>query len=221
MTDYTNHRFRAVLFDLDGTMLDTLADLANAMNWALAKLACPEHPLPAYRYMVGSGRRALVQAALPSDRQELLEQAENLMTEYYTEHCFDNSRHYNGIPELLRQLSARDIPLAILSNKPDNFTKLTVEKLLVDFRFAIVQGETDALPRKPNPAAALHIAKLLKLSPDDLLYLGDTSIDMQTAVSAGMYPVGVTWGFREADELLQAGAKTLIDHPQQLMQFFD
>ena len=213
-------KFHAVIFDLDGTLVDSLADLANATNYAMGQLDCPQHRADDYRYMVGAGRRELCRRALPDDRHDLLDQAETLMTQYYAQHCFDYTVMYPGVPELLGELNARGITLAILSNKPDKFVQLTASKLLGDFRFAAVAGQSDPIPHKPAPDGALHIAKILNIAPDQFLYLGDSGIDMQTAVNADMYPVGATWGFRKADELTQAGARALIDHPGDLLRFF-
>jgi len=211
----------AVIFDLDGTLADTLTDLAEAMNYALQQLDCPAHPVQAYRYMVGSGRRQLCRAALPDDRQDLLDRSMALMTEYYAKHCFDHTVLYDGVAEMLGRLNEMNIPLAVLSNKPDNFVQLTVSRLMGQFQFAAVVGEDDKLARKPAPDGALLIAKRMRIQPEHIVYLGDTSIDMQTAQAAGMFGVGATWGFRDAEELTRAGAKALIDHPRELLRFFN
>ncbi len=221
----TSHaqRFSAVLFDLDGTLLDTLTDLANAMNRTLEAMGFPPHPVEAYKYFVGDGVENEAKRALPKDKlgpDTILECVELARAEYAR--CWhENTRPYHDIGELLTALIERDIIMTILSNKPDHFVKLMVEKLLPDRQFEIVRGAIDGVPIKPDPAAALAIAKQLNIPPKNFLYLGDTNTDMKTAVNSEMYPVGATWGFRTADELTQNGAKTLIHHPTALLNIVD
>jgi phosphoglycolate phosphatase len=210
-------RFSAVIFDLDGTLADTLKDLADATNWGLRQLGFPEHSLSEYRYLVGSGRTELCRLALPKDRQELVEKLVNLMTGYYADHCFDSSQLYSGIVETLTELNQKGVRLAVLSNKPQDFVELTVKKLLSQFQFDVVIGDRQDIPRKPDPEGAKQIAAALKLSPDKIAYVGDTLIDMQTANRAGMYAVGVSWGFRDREELIEHGAKIIIATPTQLL----
>lgn len=214
--------FRAVLFDLDGTLLDTLADLAESMNSVLRRLQLPDFPAEAYKQFVGDGVEMLVRRVLPADRSDPAFVAEcgRLMRAEYSNRWDDQTRPYEGIPELLDGLAARTIPMAVLSNKPDEFTRLCVERLLPSWQFAAVVGAGATLAKKPDPTGALEIAQQLGLHPSTILYLGDTNTDMQTAVRAGMYPVGALWGFRTADELLANGARTLIQNPTELLQFF-
>ena len=128
------------------------------------------------------------------------------------------TRAYEGIPELLDELTARGIRLAVLSNKPDEFTRLCVAQLLANWRFATVLGAGPSLPKKPDPAARRGVARRLAVAPGEFLYLGDTNTDMQTAVAAGMFAVGVLWGFRSADELTANGAKVLLKKPLDLLR---
>ncbi len=208
--------FQGVLFDLDGTLADTLADLANATNAALAQLGCPTHPLDAYRQMVGDGVRQLLGRALPLDKQDLVEQAVRLMREHYDQHCFDLTRPYSGIPELIAALRARGLTLAVLSNKPDDFTRRMVDHYFAPSPFAITRGQRAGMPLKPDPAAALQIARELGIPASHWLYLGDTNTDMRTARAAGMHAVGVLWGFRDRAELLESGAQDIIAAPGEL-----
>jgi phosphoglycolate phosphatase len=210
-------QFHAVLFDLDGTLADTLADLANAVNHALTTLGCPAHPIHPYRHMVGDGARNLCQRALPADRQDLTDDALRLMRAHYEAHCFDTTRLYPGIPELVSALAERRYKLAVLSNKPEVFTKRMVAHYFPAAPFAAVHGQQPDVPIKPDPAMALQIAGELKVAPANWLYLGDTNTDMRTATAAGMYPVGALWGFRDRDELLASGARTLIEKPEELL----
>jgi len=210
MTASDNGAFAAVVFDLDGTLADTLQDLADATNWGLSQLGFPVHPLPSYRYMVGAGRTELCRRALPVDRQDLVEKLATMMTDYYAKHCFDTTRPYPGIIELLRKLAGDGIKLAVLSNKPQSFVELTMKTLFGDFHFDQVLGDGPELPRKPDPSGALLIAKRLGIATDRFAYVGDTSIDMETANRAGMYAIGVSWGFRERQELMDSGAKVIV-----------
>jgi phosphoglycolate phosphatase len=213
--------FKAVIFDMDGTLLDTLADLADSMNQVLKNLGFPEHPREAYKYFVGQGMDILVRKALPPEHlnESLIPQCIEAMREEYGKIWDRNTRPYPGIPELLDALTQRKIPMAILSNKPHDFTRFVAAKLLAKWTFPVILGARPGVPKKPDPAGALEIADILKLSPKEILYLGDTGTDMQTANAAGMFPVGVLWGFRTKSELLAEGAKVLIKHPQELLRY--
>jgi len=211
------HDFRAVLFDLDGTLADTLNDLANATNWALAQVGCPPHPVDSYRYRVGDGARELCARALPANKQELTDQVLRLMGRRYDEHCFDLTKLYPGIPEMVSALAERQFKLAVLSNKPDKFTKRMIAYYFNPSPFAVVRGQLPNVPLKPDPTAAAQIAQELAIAPSRWLYLGDTNTDMRTARGAGMHPVGVLWGFRDRDELLQSGAEHIVAKPQEVL----
>ena len=210
---------RALLFDLDGTLADTLADLAKAMNWALEQLGCPPHPLDKYRHMVGDGARQLCARALPANRQDLLDDALRLMRGRYAETWHNETRLYPGISELIPALAR--YKLAVLSNKPDVFTKQVVEHYFQPNPFHAVRGQLPGVPLKPDPTAALEIARQLGVPAGDWLYLGDTNTDMRTARAAGMFPVGVLWGFRDREELLESGAAALVERPEQILALLD
>jgi phosphoglycolate phosphatase len=222
--------YQAVLFDLDGTLLNTLDDLADSMNAVLARHGLPQHGLAAYKYYVGDGMANLVRRALSGSvcqpagqanglSHELMEQCLAELRAEYSQRWHRKTRPYDGIPELLDALEARRIKLAVLSNKPDDMTQLTVRELLPRWRFAEVRGERPGFLRKPDPAAALEIAAQLGVPPRGFLYLGDTSTDMQTALAAGMFPLGALWGFRLAEELAASGAKALLARPLELVSF--
>jgi phosphoglycolate phosphatase len=208
---------RAVLFDLDGTLADTLTDLANATNWALTQLECPAHRIEQYRYMVGDGARQLCARALPPNRQHLIDEALKLMRSRYAAHWADETRLYPGIAAAVSRLATEGYRLAVLSNKPDDFTKQVVAHFFQPNPFHAVCGQTQDVPLKPHPAAALAIARQLELPASAWMYLGDTNTDMQTAVAAGMFAVGVLWGFRDRAELLQNGAQALVERPEQIL----
>ena len=206
------------MFDLDGTLTDSLADLANATNHALTAVGCPVHPTAAYRTLVGDGARVLCERALPSDRLDLVDRALSLMRAHYAQHWSDETRPYAGIVELLAELQRRGLKLAVLSNKPDHFTKQLIAHYFPETKFDAIHGHRESVPLKPDPTAALQIAAELDVPPEQWLYLGDTNTDMQTARAAGMYAVGVLWGFREREELESAGAQRIIDQPSDLLE---
>lgn len=214
-------RFKAVLFDLDGTLLDTLGDLANSMNGVLERRGFPRHEKELYKHFVGDGMEVLVRRALPeSHREEQLVQACLLaMRKEYGVRWRETTRPYAGIPELLDALRRRRLRMAILSNKPDDFTREMVAALLAPWCFDAVVGARPEVPKKPDPAMALAIARDVTVPPARILYLGDSGTDMRTAVSAGMFPVGALWGFRDAAELEANGAEVLISRPMELLEF--
>lgn len=213
---------RAILFDLDGTLLDTLDDLADCMNRVLARHGFASHRVQSYRYFVGDGVENLVLRALPQGSREkaMVERLKASMREEYGAHWADKTSIYNGIPELLNALTARKVPLAILSNKPHAATLAIAEHFFQPWSFAAVFGARDSHPQKPDPGAAQEIAAALRLPPAEVLYAGDTNTDMQTARRAGMFAVGVLWGFRPKKELLQSGAQALAARPSDLLKFF-
>lgn len=211
--------YKAVLFDLDGTLLDTLKDIANSANKALLLLGFPPHKLEAYKHFVGDGREILAIRTLPEHCRDpiTVSKLSASISEEYSKHCADSTHPYPGVPELLNTLTINNIKMAILSNKPHSFAEIMVSKLLLPWHFDIVVGALPSLPRKPDPTAALQISRRLGIRSSEFLYLGDSDIDMKTATAAGMYPVGALWGFRSADELLAGGAKKLIGYPTDLL----
>ena len=209
--------YRAVIFDLDGTLADTLADLADAMNWTLRQFGLPEHPTDSYRLRVGDGAAVLVGRSLPADRQDLLETALGMMRARYQQHMFDKTRLYDGVPEMLDALADRSLRLAVLSNKPHDATAMMVQRLCAAWRFEAVRGVGPDGVHKPDPRHALAIAEQMGVAPAQCLYLGDTNVDVRTARAAGMFAVGALWGFRDAAELTAAGADVLIAHPSELL----
>ncbi|HHW03432.1 MAG TPA: HAD family hydrolase [Thermoanaerobacterales bacterium] len=212
-------KYEAVLFDLDGTLLDTLQDLADSMNSVLSRRGFPVHDIEKYRYFVGDGMYNLVLRTLPPNNreEEIIKQCLKELKDEYGRRWANTTRPYEGICELLDKLSDMGLKKAVLSNKPHDFTRLIIDKLLPDWSFDAVVGQREGVPKKPDPTAALAIADALKIPPEKFLYLGDTNTDMKTANAAGMYAVGALWGFREAEELVESGAKVLIKHPKELL----
>jgi len=212
-------RYLAVLFDLDGTLLDTLEDLADSMNAVLRQLGFPPHPLAPYKYFVGDGVVNLVRRALPEGHRDAatVAKAVELMRHTYAEHWADRTRPYPGIPELLDALAARGVKMAVLSNKPDDTTRLCVARLLPLWRFDAVVGAGPDIPPKPDLAGVRTIIAQLGVPAGQFIYLGDTNTDMATANAAAMFAVGALWGFRSAEELREAGARVLIERPGDLL----
>ncbi len=211
---------RAVLFDLDGTLADTLEDIASAMNRALAASGLPPHPVDAYRRMVGEGAAVLAQRAVGA-RADLEVDVLAAYLGGYDQHLVERTRAYAGVEALLDGLGARRVPMAVLSNKPDPATRAVVEHLFGLARFAVVRGERAGSPRKPDPTAALELARALAATPGEIAFVGDTAIDMRTACAAGMLPVGVRWGFRTEQELRDAGARHMLAEPLDLLTLFE
>jgi phosphoglycolate phosphatase len=212
-------KFGAVIFDLDGTLLNTLEDLADSMNCVLERNRMPQHPPSAYRYFVGDGVEMLVRRALPfevADGDEFQRFVREMKTEYGLRWA-EKTRPYKGVPEMLEAFSAAGLDMAVLSNKPNDAARQIVRQFLPEAPFRLVIGATPEKPKKPDPAVALEIAGRLRLPPERFIFVGDSSIDMRTAVAAGMFPAGVLWGFRTGEELIAAGAKMLFEQPADLL----
>jgi phosphoglycolate phosphatase len=210
---------RAVVFDLDGTLLDTLADIGNSANQVLEELALPVHPLEDYKRFVGDGVRTLMERIIGREQltPELHDKAVARFAEVYDRRWNEQTQLYAGIRTLLTELTAGAVPMTVLSNKPQRFTQLCVDRYLGEWAFAVVFGQRDGVPRKPDPAGAIETAERLGLAPGECAYVGDTSVDMQTATAAGMVPFGVAWGFRSITELREHGATEILHHPCDLL----
>ncbi|MFP6905951.1 MAG: HAD family hydrolase [Verrucomicrobiota bacterium] len=209
-----------VIFDLDGTLIDSVADLADATNTALSREQLPPHPIEAYLAFVGDGITQLVLRALPKDRredQDFVAQVQDHMREAYEQCWMNKTVPYPGIGTVLTQLQTRQQAMAVLSNKPHPATEELVRGLLGEWTFSIVQGAVPGVPLKPHPAAAIDLAARLDAAPSNCFFVGDTNTDMQTARAAKMRAIGVTWGFRTAGELTAAGADYLVDHPDEIL----
>ena len=211
--------FEAVIFDLDGTLIDTVDDIGDAVNRVLSNKGFPTHTNLIYRKYVGDGSRRLIERALPEKyrNDEVIDACLKEYLEDYSHSYNVKSKLYFGIPHLLDTMKTKGLRLAILSNKPNAITRSCVKTYLSTWDFDVVFGQRDSVPRKPDPQGALEIAKKLSIPPSHFLYLGDTAIDMKTAVSAGMYAVGVLWGFRSLKELKENGACDVINEPMELL----
>jgi phosphoglycolate phosphatase len=207
-----------IIFDLDGTLLDTLDDVADAANAALGEAGFEGHPVDAYRFFVGDGARMLIFRALPDEARKgkYIEQCLKRFLAHYQNGWKAKTKPCPGVPQMLANLSRRGISLAVLSNKPHLMTKLCVEHFFPDCSFVRVLGHKENVPKKPDPGGALAIAAKFGLDPENIAFVGDSGVDMHTAANAGMLPVGAAWGFRPVEELLEAGAKRIVDNPQDL-----
>lgn len=214
--------FHGAIFDLDGTLLNSLPDLADCMNRVLQRSGYPMHPHEAYRWFVGEGMRVLVERALPVDARqpESVDAGYTAMATEYALHWADKTVAYPGITELLTGLRERHIPLAVLTNKPAEFLPAAVTQFFPQIEFAAMLGVSAETPRKPDPTGALRIARQFDVSPTAIAYLGDSGTDMKTATHAGMFAIGVSWGFRPVSELEQHGARAVIDRPGELLDRF-
>ena len=212
-------RFKAVVFDLDGTLLDTLSDIASSCNEALATLGFPGHAVEDYRGFIGDGIRTLVARTLPEPKRddETVTRCLALAKDAYGRRWNELTQPYPGIVELLDELSQRGIILAVLSNKPDDLTKSCIAQFFPAYNFAAVLGEQPGVPAKPNPSGALIICGTLSLRPSEILYLGDSAVDMETAHASGMFAVGALWGFRTQEELETSGAQVIVSHPSEVL----
>lgn len=213
--------YSAVIFDLDGTLVDTIEDIASAVNGVLAGRGYPTHESAAFYRMVGNGMRNLMKVALPAGASgSEIDACATAATEVYARDPVGRSRLYPGIAELIEGLRRRVVPMAVLSNKPDPLTRLCVEALFPDRPFRAAYGERPGIPRKPDPAAALALAAELGVEAAAVLYVGDSDVDMETSRRAGFFAVGAAWGFRGAAELAASGADRIIGHPLELLDFF-
>lgn len=208
----------AILFDLDGTLLDTLEDISDAMNIVMNRYGFPSRASRTYKMAIGSGLKKLVEATLPEEAKndDLTGRFIKDVREEYSRRLHNKTKPYPGIPELLHQLRDMNYPLSVLSNKPQAFTKKIIDHYFKHLNMHPVFGARDSFPKKPDPSSAMQIAKILNLPPGSILYLGDTKTDMETARAAGMIPIGVLWGFRDKKELKEAGAWHLIASPSEL-----
>lgn len=211
-------KFKGVIFDLDGTLVNSLEDIADAMNTVLQNLNYPTHNYDAYQYFIGSGLRNLVSKALPSthNNEKHIDDCYQLMIENYRDNCTRKTAAYDGIFELLDQLISYNIKLSVFSNKADALTKEITAAIFPNYFDPIVGLTSEAL-KKPNPSEAIEISKRLGLKVEEIIFVGDSGIDMQTATNANMYAVGVSWGYRPEEELFANGAKRVLTHPLDLI----
>lgn len=209
---------KLVIFDLDGTLLNTIADLAQSTNHALKTLGYPTHDTEAYNFMVGNGINKLFERALPEGEktEENVLRMRKEFIPYYDVHNADLSRPYPGIPELLKQLQDQHIQLAVASNKYQSATRHLVAHYFPDIQFCAVFGQREGINTKPDPTIVHDILSIAQIDKNDVLYVGDSGVDMQTAANAGVTACGVTWGFRPRTELEAFNPDCIVDAPEEI-----
>ena len=209
-----------MIFDLDGTLLDTIEDLGDSVNEVLSSRGYPEHSYDDYCLYIGDGMEKLIRRSIPDDlrNDELL--VKGVLEDYkeaYTRNWKKKSKPYDGIMECLDDLKTHQIASAVLSNKPHNFTELCVESLIGNEHFISILGQRNGVNKKPSPDGAIEICNDVNVDPSDVIFIGDTNVDILTGVAAGMTTMGVLWGFRKEEELREAGADYIINHPNQIL----
>lgn len=210
-----NVMYQAAIFDLDGTLVNSLPDIAGAMNRSLAAVGLPGFAVQDYRLKVGNGVFKIAERSV-GGRTDLLPRVLELYMKDYAEHCCDASFAYPGIVKALKDMEAAGVMLAVFSNKDQRDVEKVVSFYLPGVSFSRVLGRREGVPLKPAPDGALEIARGLGVAPDRILYVGDSMMDMECGRGAGMATVGVTWGFRDRAELIEHGAKYLVDRPEEL-----
>ena len=210
---------KAVIFDLDGTLLNTIDDLANSVNFMLEKFGFPIFSVEEYKYKVGNGMRKLIERSLPQTykNDEQIEKSLSVFMDYYNQHKNDNTAPYEGIIDLLNDLKNAGIKLAVVTNKAHLSAKPLIENTFIGV-FDEVCGQKENVPTKPNPQSVLNVLETLNVAPEDCLFVGDSGVDMQTAKNANIKAVGVLWGFRKKEELLENGADVIISTPNELLK---
>lgn len=213
------NNIRLIIFDLDGTLLNTIGDLAAACNVVLERHALPCHTYEEYCHFVGNGILRLVERAIPEERRtpDFVQAVRNDFVAYYTDHIDTYTKPYEGTQELLRELTRRGIRTAVASNKFQAGTEKLVRLFFGDIPFTAVLGQRPGIPLKPDPAIVEEILATAQVSRDEVLYVGDSGVDMQTAAASGVRSVGCSWGFRSREELEQAGACHIIDRAEELL----
>ena len=217
-------KYKGAIFDLDGTLINSLDDLASSVNITLRHYGFPTFSTEEYRYKVGNGAKKLIERSLPPEKardEKFVAEALARYKEIYEAHSADATKPYDGIIDALKKLAAGNVFLAVCTNKPEGAARQVVAEMLGGAKFQTVVGDDGRLPIKPDPAKVNLICRELKVNPEDMIFVGDSAVDMETAVNAGCLPVGVLWGFRDSDELKAAGAKILLESPAELLTKVD
>lgn len=208
------------IFDLDGTLVDSLADLADATNIVLKEFGFCTHPLNAYRHFVGDGVNMLLTRALPEDKKDLVTSCRIRFDEVYYQICLHKTKAYDGIEKLIKDLTNQNIKLAIVTNKPDALAKKIANHLFPNC-FVYIYGNSEAYPRKPDPYLVNKVIDLLSVSKEEVVYIGDSDVDMFTGKRAGVKTIGVAWGFRGKEELLKSGGDMVVEYPFEIGEYIN
>ena len=214
--------YKAVIFDLDGTLVNSLDDLAVATNYALKKHGFNTYPVEDYKYLVGDGMVKLIERAITEEKltPETFKAVFDDFMGYYRQHYLVHTKAYDGIDEAINSLLKMGYKLAVVSNKADDMTNIIVKEFFGD-TFNKVTGKREGYPTKPDPTLTLKIIEEMGVKPEECIFVGDSGMDCANAVNSGCYPLGVLWGFRKREELLENGAKTLINHPSEIVPFVE
>lgn len=207
---------KAIIFDLDGTLLDTITDLALSVNHTLQEFGFATHDIDDYKYKVGNGMRKLIERALPENHLNKTDVVLEKFMAYYDEHKADHTRAYEGITELLRELTQKGVKLAVLTNKAHDPAVQLVKKYFGE-TFDVIHGQKEGVPRKPDATSTFSVMKELDVLAQECLFVGDSAVDIHTAKNAGITSVGVLWGFRTKEELESAGAAHIVSTPKQIL----
>lgn len=212
---------KLAIFDLDGTLLNTIADLGKACNYALETMGFATHPIQAYAYMVGNGVRNLMKKAQQDADEETIDKLLECFKEYYNEHCLDTTKPYPGINELLETLVQKNVALAVASNKYQEATEKIIAGCFPQFNFVAVEGQQEGRNRKPDPSIIFSVLEKFPVPKKDVLYIGDSGVDIECAKRACVESIGVSWGFRSASELRRANADFVISRPAEIIDHLD
>lgn len=210
---------RLIIFDLDGTLLDTIDDLGCAANYALMQCGYPIHDISAYPRFVGNGIKKLIERAMPENARtdDNIEKLRTHFTEYYNRHNTDQTKPYEGIPELLSQLDSKGVKLAVASNKYQSAVEKLITHFFPEIHWTAIEGQKDIYPAKPDPAIVSDIISKCPTALDDILYVGDSGVDIKTARRAGVESAGVTWGFRPLTELKEYNTDNIVNAPHEIL----
>ena len=209
---------KLAIFDLDGTLLNTITDLGKACNYALDTMGFATHPIQAYAYMVGNGVRNLMKKAQQDADEETVDTLLEHFTKYYNEHCLDTTKPYPGIPELLERLKENGVAGAVASNKYQEATDKIIKGCFPDVNFVAVEGQIEGRNRKPDPSILFSVLEKFPVPKRDVLYVGDSGVDIECAKRACVESVGVSWGFRSVGELRRANADYIVTHPAEILE---
>ncbi|MCD7771394.1 MAG: HAD-IA family hydrolase [Oscillospiraceae bacterium] len=211
---------KTVIFDLDGTLVNTAEDLGDSVSAALIELGLPTHTIAEYISFVGNGTLMLVKRSLPEnlrEDEELLNRAHDLFCDHYSKHYLDKSRVYDGIPEVVKTLKDSGLKLYVLTNKPYQFASAIIESCFPDGTFDLVAGSGQGFPRKPDPSYENYIAEFSGASKSEIIHIGDSGTDIETAHNAGLRCIACTWGFRSQESLIEAGADFIVQKPEEIL----
>lgn len=213
---------KAVLFDLDGTLADSLTDLAASADYALGNLGYKGHTLKEYQYFVGNGIPKLIERSLPENARDTqtVQKCLDIFMPYYREHCDDKTYAYDGMPELVATLKKMGYKTAVITNKAQEMAEKVVLRLIGD-SFDIVCGKREGYPAKPDPKLTLEVMSELGVKPEECVFVGDSDTDMKTAVNSGALPIGVLWGYRTKSEIEKSGAEYTVSNAEGILQILN